>query len=203
MTQRDEFLTRDEFYGACVFPSDARMMIVPPPPAIVKPVELWTGKQLFTVLLKSALSKKLVNLELKERNFVGAAQRHDTSELDCMCPRDGYVVVRNSELLLGNLGKSTLGTSKKGLVFTLIRDVSEDIASHFLGLMSKCVTRWLTNHGFSIGIDDVTPSAELTAFKAALLEERFAVVAEKIRLFKSGKLQLKAGCDPEEASSTL
>lgn len=42
-----------------------------------------------------------------------------------MCPKDGYVIFKDSELLSGNLGKSTLGAgSKSGLFYRLIRDNS-------------------------------------------------------------------------------
>ena len=64
--------------------------------------------------------------------------------------------------------KTTLGSSKKGLIFALARDINQITAAKFLGMMTKCMTRWLTNHGFSIGIDDVTPSEQLGHFKADL-----------------------------------
>ena len=42
-----------------------------------------------------------------------------------MCPKDGWVMVKNSELLSGALGKLTLGSGSKGsLFYIIIRDNS-------------------------------------------------------------------------------
>lgn len=39
-----------------------------------------------------------------------------------MCLKDRWVYIKNSELLSGQLGKSTLGGNKSGLVYALLRD---------------------------------------------------------------------------------
>jgi len=38
------FLNRSEFMQACAYFSDANERVEIPPPSIIKPVELWTGK---------------------------------------------------------------------------------------------------------------------------------------------------------------
>jgi DNA-directed RNA polymerase III subunit RPC1 len=196
LTQRDTFMTREEFCNACTFATDARAHIEIPRPAVFYPVKLWTGKQLFSVLIQNALNGKSVSVELKEKNFEPSS---DGTAHDVMCPRDGYVVIDNSKLLSGNLCKTTLGSSKKGLVFALARDINEDTAARFLGMMTKSMTRWLTSYGFSIGIDDVTPSAELGKFKKHLIQERYKKCADNIKKFKDGTLQLQPGCNAEES----
>ena len=50
-----------------------------------------------------------VNLETKEKTHVKGT--------GVMCPMDGYVVFRQSELLCGRLGKVTLGGSNKSGLF--------------------------------------------------------------------------------------
>ena len=52
LTQRERFLNRGELIGACGYFSDANEHIEIPPPAILKPIELWTGKQVLQILLK-------------------------------------------------------------------------------------------------------------------------------------------------------
>ena len=43
-----------------------------------------------------------------------------------MCPKDGYLVIENSEVLCGVLGKGTLGGGgKSGIFYRLIKDNSE------------------------------------------------------------------------------
>lgn len=55
-----------------------------------------------------------MNLETKEKQYSGGAIQH-------MCPRDGWVCFRNSELLCGRLGKATLGGGNKSGLFQVSR----------------------------------------------------------------------------------
>jgi DNA-directed RNA polymerase III subunit RPC1 len=51
LTSRDVFYDRAEFMQICGFLSDALETVVIPPPAIYAPVRLWTGKQVFSILM--------------------------------------------------------------------------------------------------------------------------------------------------------
>lgn len=67
-------------------------------------MELWTGKQLFSILVRpNAKTRVFVNLVSYEKNYDKKANKGS------MCPTDGYVYFRNSELICGQLGKATLG----------------------------------------------------------------------------------------------
>lgn len=75
----------------------------------MQPIELWTGKQLFSVLLRpSANVRVFLNLIVKEKIY-SKPKKGDTREKETMCPNDGFVYIRNSELISGQLGKATLG----------------------------------------------------------------------------------------------
>ena len=75
-----------------------------------------------------------------------------------MCANDGYLVVRDAQLLAGNLDKESIGGgSKRGLVYVLIRDNSGRTAARALHRLTKLTSRWLADWGFSMGIEDVTP----------------------------------------------
>jgi DNA-directed RNA polymerase III subunit RPC1 len=98
----------------------------------LKPIELWTGKQLFSVLVRpNAHTKVFLNLTVKEKNYTIIKEKNggkkkekenenekgkewekfpqEKREWESMCPGDGYVYFRNSELLSGQVGKATLG----------------------------------------------------------------------------------------------
>ena len=62
--------------------------------------------------LAALLCRLFVNLETKEKTHVKGT--------GVMCPLDGYVVFRRSELLCGRLGKVTLGGSNKSGLFQVI-----------------------------------------------------------------------------------
>lgn len=75
-----------------------------------QPMELWTGKQLFSVLVRpNAKTRVFVNLVVTEKNY------NKKADIGSMCPSDGYVCFRNSELISGQLGKATLGRCSFGL----------------------------------------------------------------------------------------
>ena len=151
ISYKDRFLNRAEFMRVCAYFGDAEEKIEIPPPCILKPVELWTGKQVINVLLRpNRASKVFVNATVKEKFYSGKGQ--------VMCQKDGWVVFKNSELLAGCLGKVTMGSeSKTGLMYALIRDNSVEIATKCMLRVSKFSSRWISNYGMSIGIGDVTP----------------------------------------------
>jgi DNA-directed RNA polymerase III subunit RPC1 len=151
VTQKDVFFNRGEFMKICAYFADANEHIDIPPPTMIKPIELWTGKQIISVLLRpNKKTQVIVNTEVKERNYSG--------KREFMCPKDGWVMFKNSELLCGNLCKTTMGSgSKTGLFYSLIRDNSVKAAAACMLRVSKFSSRWLTNYGMSIGISDVTP----------------------------------------------
>ena len=82
---------------------------------VTQPIELWSGKQLFSVLLRPHASVRVyLNLMVKERNYTNKIIKKIEDkeiEVETMCPNDGFVYIRNSELICGQLGKATLGES--------------------------------------------------------------------------------------------
>lgn len=76
----------------------------------MQPIELWTSKQLFNVLLRPhAQIKVFVNLIVKEKIYSRVEDRSIAIREETMCPNDDFVYFRNSELISGQLGKATLG----------------------------------------------------------------------------------------------
>jgi len=191
LTQKDVFLTREAFCRMAAYLGDAAEHIDLPPPSIYRPHQLWTGKQVFSLLVKSSRFVDCsVNLEMEERNY---------SKSDAMayfCPQDGYVCFRNSELISGNLCKKTMGGQKGGLYYVLLRDHGPGHAARCMNRLAKLCGRLIGGHrGFSIGIDDVMPSPILLELKRELLEGGFSKCDEQIRLYEAGQLPLKPGCD--------
>ncbi|KAK4741842.1 hypothetical protein SAY87_025430 [Trapa incisa] len=201
ITRKDTFYDRAAFSLICSYMGDAMDLIDLPTPAILKPIELWTGKQLFSVLLRpNAQTRVYVNLTVKERTYTKPKSSTD-KELETMCPNDGFVYFRNSELISGQLGKATLGNGNKdGLFSVLLRDYNPHAAASCMGRLAKLSARWIGNHGFSIGIDDVQPDKELNARKSETILNGCNSCDEKIELYSKGKLQLQPGCD---AAQTL
>lgn len=189
LTQKDRFYTREEFCQIVSYYSDADEHVDLPLPSIVKPIELWTGKQLFSMMLRpNKECKTLVNFETKDKNYAG--NKH-------FCKNDGWVAFRNSELISGNIAKKNLGDgSKSGLLYVLLRDFGSTAAAEMLDRWAKFCSRFMGNHrGLSIGISDVTPSEKVRDIKHDILSEGYSKADKTIKQYESGVLELRPGCD--------
>ncbi|KAL5858040.1 hypothetical protein ACOSQ3_005498 [Xanthoceras sorbifolium] len=113
ITRKDTFYDRAAFSLICCYMGDGMDLINLPTLAILKPIELWTGKQIFSVLLRPRASMRVyLNLTVKEKTYSNKLIRTEGDEeirIETMCPNDGFVYIRNSELIYGQLGKATLG----------------------------------------------------------------------------------------------
>lgn len=78
-----------------------------PAPAILKPRPLWTGKQVFNLIIP-----KQINLQ---RNSAW----HQDDEAGPITPGDTVVRVERGELLSGTLCKKALGTSTGSLIHVI------------------------------------------------------------------------------------
>ena len=200
LTQRDVFLSRLDFCRLVAFLSDAQETVEIPTPAVLKPAVLWTGKQVFSMLLKPNPQEGVVlSLEMKAKNF-------QMSKVDSnlwMCPQDGYVVIQNSELLCGNIDKNCVGGNKKGLVCVLIRDFTPEDTVKALGRLTKLTSRFLMDYGFTIGLDDVSPDEHLLQQMHEIVAKNYAKVDETIHQYNSGKLALRPGCNAEQTLESI
>ncbi|KAG7855879.1 hypothetical protein KL939_004343 [Ogataea angusta] len=196
ISNKDTFYDRATFTQMLAMMSDGALHVDIPPPAIFKPAFLWTGKQLFSLLIRpNRQSKVVINLDAKNKTFVPPPAGMPSE----MSPNDGFVVIRNSQILSGVMDKSTLGDGKKHSVFyTILRDYGAEEAANAMNRMAKLCARYLGNRGFSIGINDVTPGENLKNRKEELVEMAYRKCDELITLFKTGKLETQPGCNEEQ-----
>jgi DNA-directed RNA polymerase III subunit RPC1 len=203
LSRRDRLLDRQQFTQICAYLADGDLQIDLPPPAIWKPVRMWTGKQVFNLLMKpNKNSKVLVNLEAKCRTF--EVPKPEDKYISDMSPNDGYLVIQNSEIMCGVFDKNTVGDGKKNSVFGVImRDYGPDEAAIAMNRLAKICARWLANQGFSLGINDVIPGRILQENKDTMVEEAYRICDHNIDLAKKGKLQNAPGCDQETTLEQL
>jgi len=190
LTQNDRFYTYEQFCSLAAYFGDAEEQIDIPPPTMVKPMQLWTGKQVFSTMLCPNKDTKIrVSFETKEKNYI--SNKH-------FCKNDGWVAFRGGELVSGNIAKKTIGDgSKTGLIYVVLRDFGPLKSASLLDRWAKFCGRYMGTHcGFSIGINDVTPSDDLTKMKHEILLEGYQKAEEKIDLYEKGELDLRPGCNP-------
>jgi DNA-directed RNA polymerase III subunit RPC1 len=196
LTHKDRFFDRAQacqLLAAVLVHKESNLSVKLPPPAVVKPVRLWTGKQVFSLLLRPYVKSQVkVNLRAKGKQY------RDGMGED-LASNDSFVVLRNSELLCGVMDKSTLGSgSKCNIFYVILRDYGEEQAADCMSRLARMCPFYLSNHGFSIGVGDVTPGSGLLAAKDKLLLEGYGQCAKYIEEFRSGRLQTQPGCTAEE-----
>ena len=194
LSSKDVFYDRKTFANICMSMVDGDMQVDLPPPAILKPQALWTGKQIFNVMMRpNKATQVFINFEAQCREYKAVKGR--PRDLD---ENDAWLCIRNSEIMCGVMDKSTIGSGKKDSIFyAILRDFGPDAAVQTMSRLAKLSARWLTDQGFSIGISDVYPGGQLTRLKMELVEKAYAECDELIQKFKDGKLEKAAGCDEE------
>ena len=127
------------------------MYISLPPPCIMKPRQLWSGKQIFSLILRPSIKSRIqINLSTKGKEYSGNGKE--------MCVKDSWLLVRNTEVLAGSVDKSTIGSgSKTNIYYVLLRDYGEKEAILAMWKVCRVTAYYMMNRGFSIGIGDVTP----------------------------------------------
>lgn len=200
LTHKDTFLPRAEVYRFAAALIDASAKKQPkiriPPPAIRRPVELWTGKQLIELIIRPDKGSQIsLNLTAKNKSYSGNLE---------LCSKDSYVIIRNSVLLAGVLDKSLLGSSSKvNIFYMLMRDYGEDAAVDAMWRLARMAPVFLSNRGFSIGIGDVRPSERLLQEKGQLVDTGYEQCAQYIRELEEGKLKAQPGCTEEETLESI
>ncbi|KAH0969207.1 hypothetical protein GBA52_028932 [Prunus armeniaca] len=97
ITKRDTFIEKDVFMNILMWWEDFDGKV--PAPAILKPRPLWTGKQVFNLIIP------------KQINLQRTSAWHSEAESGNVTPGDTFVRIEKGELLAGTLCKKTLGTS--------------------------------------------------------------------------------------------
>ncbi len=195
LSRKDTFYDRKSFAQICMSMVDGATHVDIPPPSILKPQALWTGKQVFNVLMRpNKQSSVLVNLDTACREF--KVVKDQPRDLDI---NDGWLVIRNSEVMCGVMDKSTVGAGKKDSVFyVILRDHGPDAAVQAMNRLAKLSARWLSDRGFSIGISDVYPGEQLVRLKKELVERAYAECENVIEQYRNKQLKKSPGCNEEQ-----
>ncbi|OII71289.1 DNA-directed RNA polymerase I [Cryptosporidium ubiquitum] len=136
------------------------------PPTIIKPVPLWTGKQVFTSLLKTLLYNLVstepsvyagINLISKSRTPGDSWNGKEDGEKE-----EAVVIIRNSELLQGVIDKNQIGSNSYCLVHLCTELVGPLIGGKLLSAIFNLSQVYLQMRGFTCSISDMllTPRAE-------------------------------------------
>ncbi|CAF1142802.1 unnamed protein product [Rotaria sordida] len=183
MTRRDVFLDKNDFMNLLMqLPSWNGHV---PQAAILKPKPLWTGKQLFSLILP------------KEINCVRTHETHPDNEDDgsfkWISPGDTKVLVENGQLLSGILCKRTLGTSAGSLGHVVFMECGHEIAGKFYYYIQLVVNNWLLIEGHSIGIEDTIADENTNEIIQETIKQSKQEVQEVIEMSHRSQLDSERG----------
>ncbi|CAI0551808.1 unnamed protein product [Linum tenue] len=181
ITKRDTFIEKDVFMNILMWWEDFDGKV--PAPAILKPKPLWTGKQVFNLIIP------------KQINLIRFSAWHSDSEKGTIniTPGDTVVRIEKGELLSGTLCKKTLGSSSGGLIHVIWEEVGPDAARKFLGHTQWLVNYWLLQQAFSIGIGDTIADASTMEKINETISAAKTEVKELIRKAQNKDLEPEPG----------
>ena len=213
LTKRDTFLEKWEYQqllfaclaslpGLEVIRSDAEIELVPP--AIVKPRQLWTGKQVITTLLlhlrkgSDRDSDKLTNLpKLSMRRKAKTNESAFGKEQE-----EHLVIVQDSELLRGVLDKAAFGATDFSLVHSIYEAYGPEKAGLFLSSLSRLFTAYVQYFaGHSCRTEDLILTKAADAERRKLVEKAYNIGARAAKAWadsEGGKIRIDETAESSE-----
>nr|AAA30233.1 RNA polymerase III [Trypanosoma brucei] len=182
VTSRDVFFDRGEFSQMVSHWLGPVTQFRLPIPAILKPVELWTGKQLFELIVRPSPEVDVLLSFEAPTKFYTRKGKHD-------CAEEGYVAFLDSCFISGRLDKKLLGGGAKDGLFARLHTIAGGgYTARVMSRIAQFTSRYLTNYGFSLGLGDVAPTPELNKQKAAVLARSVEVCDGLIKSAKTGRM---------------
>jgi len=184
MTKRDVFLERDLVFNILMWITnwDGRV----PPPAIFKPKELWTGKQMLSLILPK------INMKGKANN--GPTKDADGRLLpNTFNAYDHEVVIQEGELLAGTIDKKTIGSGMGGIIHTSWLDVGHEETARFMNQVQQVTNYWVLQKSFSIGVTDTVADVETMEQIESTINKAKLQVLDLVRQGQQGDLETQPG----------
>uniref|UniRef100_A0A4W6FWZ2 DNA-directed RNA polymerase subunit n=1 Tax=Lates calcarifer TaxID=8187 RepID=A0A4W6FWZ2_LATCA len=204
MTIRGCFFTRDQYTelvyrGLTDRPGRVRLL----PPAILRPQQLWTGKQVVSTLLLNVIPQKAVPLNLVGKSKIPSKawiqvppRAAPGYKPESMC--DSQVVIRQGELLVGVLDKAHYGSSAYGLVHCCYELYGGETSGKLLSCLARLFTAYLQLYrGFTLGVEDIL-------VKPGANKQRKKIIQESLKLGTKAlqaAFNLPSNMDQAEAQS--
>lgn len=203
MTMRGRFFNRED-YQQLVFQglSDKRGEIKLLRPAILKPAQLWSGKQVISTLIINLTPDSLKPPNLKSVAKIGAKAWEKMPPVPTVYGgsplldnemSESEVIFREGQLLVGVLDKMHYGSTAYGLIHSLYELYGGECSTRALTSLARLFTYFLQWEGFTLGVEDIL------VFPTH--DQRRRDIVEKVRLsgpeIAATALNLEAGVPRE------
>jgi len=178
-TRRDTFIERKHVFNLLMWLGDSWDGRIPIP-AILKPEPLWTGKQIFSLILPNVNCKRFAN------------GRPD-NEKGFMSNSDTFVFMEQGQLLCGIVDKRTVGSSSGSLIHVIFNECGPTAAKNFLSSCQQIVAYYLLYISSSIGLGDTIANKDtLTEIEDTITTAK-TQVQQLTREARTGQLKRQPG----------
>ncbi|XP_012272524.1 DNA-directed RNA polymerase I subunit RPA1 [Orussus abietinus] len=190
LTTRGRFFAREDYmqlvYSALsVVQGNLELL----PPAILKPVPLWSGKQVVSTVLINIIPKGrakinlTANAKIQARSWEVRKPRPWNCGIPFSNPKtmsEAEVVIRGGELLCGVLDKTHYGATPYGLIHCLFELYGGICSSRVLSAFGKLFQAFLQLEGFTLGIEDILIKPRADAKRKEIIKKS-RVIGEEIQ----------------------
>ena len=199
LTKRDTFLEKWEYQqllfaalaslpGLELIRSHEKIELMPP--AILKPKQLWTGKQVISTLLNHL--RKGNDRDKSQRGplpGISTERKAKTSETAfCNKSEEELVLIRDGELLRGVLDKAAFGATDFSLVHAVYEAYGPEKAGLLLNSLGRLFTAYIQFYsGHSCRMEDLVLTKKADQFRRQLIDKAYI----------SGSRAAKAWADSE------
>jgi DNA-directed RNA polymerase I subunit RPA1 len=170
MCNRDTFFDRATYQQLiynCLRPESGHIVgdrIETVPPAIIKPTQRWTGKQVITTILKNITPLDCAPLVLTSKSSTPKDRWGSDSD-------EGIVHFKAGEFITGILDKAQIGPTGGGFIHSVHEVYGPTVAGKLLSILGRLLTKFLHMRAFTCGIDDLRLTARGEQLRREKLEE--------------------------------
>ncbi|CAB0006219.1 unnamed protein product [Nesidiocoris tenuis] len=163
LTMRGQLFTREEYMQLC-FQGLSSVVgnIKCLPPCMIKPVQLWSGKQIVSTVILNLIPRGSQPINLTSTSKIRAdawlmsqGKQRTPSNLGPKEMSEAEVIIRGGELLCGILDKMHYGATPYSLVHCMHELYGSEVAAKLLSAFSKLFTAFLQTEGFTLGVEDI------------------------------------------------
>lgn len=165
LTTRGKFFSR-KMYMQLVYPalSSLERKIILLPPAVIKPIPLWSGKQILSTIIINIIPANKARINLTSKTKINAKEWRVQPPRAWKCGEEfknplimseAEVVIRHGELLCGVLDKNHYGATPYGLIHCIYELYGGKYANKMLSAFGKLFQTYLQYEGFTLGIEDI------------------------------------------------
>lgn len=181
MTKRGVFLTKDEVMHVMMWMPSWNGVL--PPPTILKPKQLWSGKQIFSLVVPNI-------------NYKGTSMCGPASKLPSENPLNLYdcdTLILNGELIQGTIDKAIVGAKAGSIVHMTWLDLGWEETRRFMNEVQMVTNAWMCKRSYTVGVaDTVADETTMEAIHEALSEAKTNVGSTMLKAQK-GTLAGQAG----------